>query len=387
MVTRIALVFLLASCATPPGADDGATLGPVGATAAALTACPSVPAITAYDLDDGLDAADTGDRSVYYASSYSGTDYQKVAAALSAAGSNTPSAVVLDRVYELDGATPRIPEGVMLTGGGLRRSCAGSDLSVALDSSDTCIEVADATGILAGRVYVLTDGTYSGYLGAFAVSSVDGDTVCKSGAFGFTAPVGTMVAQRDAMLGTTPTSWAEDIVVDSVLFDGNDRCETHTHDWRHANTFPVRGENTVRNSVFYDTPSENLTVCGTLVESNVGIDLGGSFTHGSCSTGCGRPQVVFVRNQVSNANIYGDSVMQHSEGLITLSVNAGRIVSQGNVYVGGGEGVYGLAAQDDLPILAVDDCYEDFPRLISYYNDPDEGEFRMLDVDQVDVGE
>lgn len=176
------------------------------------------------------------------------------------------------------------------------------------------------------------------------------------------------------------------IVIDSVLFDGAAQCNASTNDWRYNNTLSIRGENVVRNSWFVNTPSENLTTCGATVDANTAFNLEGSFVHKSCGPGQQLPDLV-INNHVENVNLATNAVSGHSEGAITLSLNAGEIFLSGNVFRCGREGVLGVGlAAGGENIVAHGDYYEDFDRLITIQDIANAQRFRFYNVTMSDVG-
>lgn len=346
------------------------------------------PTIANYDLTNGLAPGDTGSRQTFSPSSYAGTDNQMVQAAVAAAAA-VGGAVVLDRVYEvstgifLQGFGDRT---IMLTGGGLRRVCSPNQtLTAPVSASDTCVNVADGTAYTVGySAGVFSGEAWNQLAGSWTISSVSATQVCKSSQLGFTADAGATLGYRSNLVTTIPTV-SSGVVIDSVLFDGANDCNDHTHDWTLNNAISIRGENIIRNSVFYDSPSETITSCGADILNNRAFDLQGSFVHKSCSTG--GPQEVIANNYVDNANIAGDAVMEHSEGIITFSANAGNMMLWGNRFRRGGEGVFGLASVDDEEVHVSSDCYAQVPdSLITVYSGGDAGTFTFDSTCMFNVG-
>ena len=189
-----------------------------------------------------------------------------------------------------------------------------------------------------------------------------------------------------ALAMTTANPYPRGIVIDSVVFDGNwDTCGS-AGDWRYDNALSIRGRNTVRNSVFVDSPSESITSCGAVLEGNVGWHLAGSFVHKSCATGQQAADIL-VGNRVAGVNLLGDAGLGgHSEGAVTFSAAAGAILLMGNVFVDGLEGVYGVADSQAEGVLATGDCYQGFPRLLTYYDGARPETFRFPGTRMVRVG-
>lgn len=330
-------------------------------------------------------SADTGARQVFSPESYSGTNTQKITQA-SVAAQAVGGAVVLDQIYEITASVP-IYSGVLYTGGGLARVCdAAPQLTAPLIVTDNCVQVADVTGIRVG-FYVLTTGvSYFDVIGSLGISSINTETnqLCGSGQFNLAAGTNAYMVRQISLMQMIDTT-QHDIVIDSMTFDGRSDCNNYLFDWRYNNTFGLRGRNTLKNSLFYRTPSENVTTCGATIENNVGIQLTGSFIHKSCPTTPEAPIDFLVGNYVDGANIGTDAVMEHSEGVMTLSNNAGKILSFGNTFKNGSEGAFGLASGEDRNIVTYNDCYAHFPRMISLYSDAESYEFRFVETTLVDV--
>lgn len=312
----------------------------------------------------GLAPADTGARTVISPSSYGGTDPQKLLAAMQAADAlpDNTAAVVLDRVYEVNVGTA-VPDTVMVTGGGIRRACTPTATASAFTSgSGSCVTVDDASAFVNGPyVAFVTDTTYAGSRDGstqriITLSSHTDTTLCHTGTINFDVPDGaTAIVVGDLLLANTKTG----VIVDSVFFDGANDCNGYTHDWTLNNALPIRGDNIVRNSVFYDSPSETMTSCGGTIENNRGYQLQGSLTHVSCSVS--DEPVQYIRNNtVMGANLATDAIMEHSEGVITFSANAGDLRLSGNKFIDGEEGALGVFDSADDPTHVVGDCYHGF---------------------------
>ena len=335
----------------------------------------------AVDLTEGLPPMDTGSREVFDPDSYDGSDDRKFVMALGDAQA-VEGAVVMNRVYELT-TTPFIRSSVMLTGGGLRRSCSPVAVVTAGGSQQRgCLEVDTAKGFApSDRVLLVVGPGWDDHIASFTVVEAHDHTICIKNPITEPVPKGSFVIRHNNLLSLTDPM--DGIVIDSVLFDGANRCNDYTHDWRFNNAVTIRGSNVIRNSVFYDSPSESITSCGAVVQNNLAFDLQGSFIHKSCPT---HPEPLdrIENNYVEGANLAGNEVMKHSEGLITFSANAGTIEATGNVFRHGREGVYGLAAAEDEGVSAVDDCYAHFPHVIEIYADASQAGFDF-DVQLIDV--
>lgn len=358
--------------------------GILDCSAPAAPICLYPPA--SIDVSAGLNPVDTGNRPVFHTEAYVGSGRQKIQQA-GADAAAVGGAVIIDRVYEVENQV-NLYSGVLYTGGGIRRACTPhAVVTQSAMASDSCISVSDVSGFGSRRgVQLVTDNTFDGVLGRFRVETIDSDTnrLCSNAPIGFAVPVGADVIYT-YNLARLSDMYSGGLVVDSVLFDGAARCNGYTHDWRQNSTLPMRGKNTIRNSVFYDTPSENLTTCGGTVENNIAFDLDGSFIHKSCSEP-NEPVDIVRNNYVSNANRAGNDATWHAEGLITFSANAGNIMLSGNVFKDGREGVFGQVSTDDENVFAAHGCYANFPHLIEFYGNVDLSKFVFTDVKMFDVG-
>jgi len=339
---------------------------------------------TKIDRTNGAPKADTGSRTVFRAS-----DYGTGVAAINAAGNAAKAsggAVWIDSVVTVDNYA-KLYAGVLYTGGGLKRKCHFcSTVKTASQASDTCLEMYDASGYTLHRQVLVSAGPgFADTLGTFTPTYLDGDKLCRGTAIGFAIPIGADVVATHVLAKTFPGSEEDGIVLDSVLFDGNESCAANSknHDWRYNNAVSIRGKNVVKDSWFVDMQSENLVVCGAIVANNIADDLEGSFVHKSC--GANVPDLT-VGNYVEDVNQTGDAVMQHSEGVYVFSSNAGNNHSVGNVYRNGGEGAWGEANSSSEQLLSMGDCVARLPRRISFCCSADETTFRWVDLTEIAIG-
>ena len=289
----------------------------------------------------------------------------------------------MSRVYETTD-TVRLFEDVMYTGGGIRRACTPVATIKGI-LKDGCVVVDNAIQFKERQaVTIIRDPSNEGFVGNLEViSNLNGKLCFKSGR---NAPYQVNdVIIRTFNLASPPLTYTKNIVIDSVLFDGNKQCNSQTHDWRFNNTLPIRGDNIVRNSVFKNTPSENLTGCRGVFEDNIAVDLDGSFIHISCSPEEAGTEKV-SRNYTARTNLVGDEIMGHSEGTITFSSNSRDLLLRDNVFLDGGEGVFGFAGPDDEGLHAQNDCYAKFPRVITIYGGANSRRFVFRNVSFIDIG-
>lgn len=346
------------------------------------------------DLVNGGVPADTGPRQVFHTESYAGA----VSTKINKAGQDAAAvggAVIIDQVYEVTKAV-FLYDGVMYTGGGLRRACMPvSTATVAAAQGDPCVTVDSVAGQVAnsGNSFLVNTGPgMDDTLGTIAVTSIDtaNSKLCRlSGGLQIAIPAGAKIFPVFSLARTYPTESTGGIIVDSVLFDGSNDCNSATHDWRYNNTLPFRGYgNTVRNSVFYDTPSENLTICRSNVQNNIAVDLQGSLVHKSCSINpTDDTGIDYIEgNYVENANIGTDEVVGHSEGVITFSAQSHKIFATRNVFRYGAEGAFGLMGTDDEDVGSLRNCYAHFPRVIEFGANTDQSSFRSVDDTLIDIG-
>lgn len=299
--------------------------------------------------------------------------------------------MVLSRVYEVFGTAYLYP-GVLYTGGGLRRACQTATVTMAAPAADNCVTIDDATPFRGGGLKVFSGPGYDQLAGVIVDYTITGNTLCTTEPLGFDIEAGWQIAHSYMLAHAAGGTYADDIVIDSIYFDGGwknadgSACNDATHDWREANTFPLKGRgNVIRNSVFTNTPSENLTICGMTLTGNIAYDLGGSFVHKSCSAS-EREIDVLANNYVENANLVGNELMQHSEGLITFSANSDPMALHDNVFRNGTEGVLGDANGDDGNLAAFGGCYAHFPRLFSWHDAESVTSFKFFNVKMIDIG-
>ncbi len=339
-------------------------------------------------LVSGLAPGDTGTRTVYHTGSYGGSDNNKIKQAGLAAAA-VSGAVVIDTVLTLT-ASGLVYDNVLYTGGGVRRACGPQALTTAAAlSTDSCVSVDNTTGFGGGTHTFSSDGTFGGFLGISGAVTISGAQICKtSGTWGFAIPSGSHVAKTFTLL-QAPTVRTGPIIFDSVLFDGGGDCNATIHDWRYNDIAALKyHQDEVRNSWFYDTPSEALTLCGSTIKHNVAIDLGGSLTHKSCSVSPTDETFVDVMegNYIESVNLLTDAVLGHSEGAFTFSANSRKSFYTGNVLLGGEEGVWGYMQPEDEDQASVHDCAAHFPRLIEFAPTTDPTTFRFVDDELIDVG-
>lgn len=335
----------------------------------------------------GLPVADTGTRPRFYPEDYTGVTAPHVRiSAASGAAAAVGGVVVLSEVYEITDSV-YIHPGVTYTGGGIRRACIPAPaLDTALLPTDTCVKVDDVTGAATGYYLLTTGPSYFDLIGTVGITSVNAGTneLCANSAIGLTAGTNARMVRVFNML-TMPSGNEDGIVFDSVLFDGNSECNNYTHDWRFNNTVALRGRNTVQNSVFINTPSENLTVCGSIIRNNIGVNMYGSLIHKSCTPATDAPIDLVVGNYVERANLATDAISEHTEGVITLSSNAGNIYSSDNVFRHGSEGAFGYVSNDDRDIISYNDCYAHLKRGIYMYSDADSATFQFIETEYIDT--
>jgi len=361
---------------TGGGGGTGGAGAPCGDCAAGIWSDASTCVYPSFDVDPdvGLPPADTGAREVFDPDDFPGADSAKLQAASQLAAA-VQGAVVMHRVYETGVSVFAYP-GVLYTGGGIRRACAPvATTTGASQAQDLCVQVDSMLSYEPGTILaVVTGPSYDELITQLNVDHL-GAGCSNVVPIGADIPVGATLVPIHTLLKGTPT-YTDDVIIDAVLLDGAFRCNPYTSAWTINNAVTLGGANTVRNSVIFDSPSESLTMCGGLVENNAAFALQGSLIHKSCVVSP-EPLDLVIGNHVDGANAAGDEVMKHSEGLITLSANAGNIQSSDNVFFNGGEGVFGLAGPDDEDIYAVQDCYAHFDRVIRLYNGADQNLFEF----------
>ena len=332
----------------------------------------TLPTILDHDLIQGEPPAPTDTRQVFSPSDYTGTDWQRVQQAAWDAD-DVDGAVVLDRVYEVEHAV-NVSGPMMLTGGGLRRACT-PDVVVTdfAPAGATCVDTSGA-GLAYSETVLLTTGpAWADSIETATVWSAMPGEVCFFGPLVSDIGAGTRLVRVHPLLRLTPPV-IDGAVVESTLLDGANRCANYTHDWRYNSTAQLRGSNIIRDVVVYDSPGESFTTCGSRVEGVHAFDLQGSLVHKSCGA-WPAPVDILVGNFVDGANLATDAVMQHSEGLFTSSANAGAVFSANNLFLHGGENVFGLSNETGEDIVSSGDCYVDFRAVIGLLPDADPERF------------
>lgn len=386
---------LLTACAPADGAAPGTTTAPLicgqrcgecdaGTYDCSTSECVYPSAHVPPLLATGLPPAPTGARVVFDPEDFYGpSEYQKVNQALREAG-KVGGAVVLGKVYEIDRALD-IYGGTMLTGGGLRRKCMpAATVTVAPAIGDACVTVDSVAGYEPYQQAAATQqagGGYNDTLGLYGVLHADPRTsqLCGTQPVSFAMPAGTRLPAVFTMMRVFGVV-ADGIVVDSVLFDGSNDCNDVTHDWRFNNALAIRGANTVRNSLFYDSPSETLTTCGGTVADNLGLHLQGGLDHISCGT----PALDIISgNYIENANVATDAVMGHSEAVITFSANPLPLEMHDNVFRHSKEPAIGMVGAGTETLYVEGDCYAHTRGSVLMHASADGQYSRLVDVELI----
>lgn len=309
--------------------------------------------------------ANTGNRQVFYPSNYLGTSESRITQAGESAYA-VGGAVILDKVYEITSHVTLF-DGVMYTGGGLRRaSNVRTIVSSPVQPSDNWITVQSVEGLRIGNIVINTNSSAAGTIWSFVIDEIDtmNSRLIFENPIGVSIPSGAYVF-NEFPLAKGVNKYLNGVVIDSMLFDGNIEGNSWTHDWDFNNTMFIRGSNIVRNCYFFDTPSENIISCGGRFIGNVAFNLSGSFIHKGCDEENAEPDEI-RGNYVGNSNLKGDKTMGHSEAVITLSLNSRDIHLTGNIFRYGRESVIGNAAAEDLPIYSEANYFSSFPRFVSF---------------------
>lgn len=274
--------------------------------------------------------------------------------------------VQLDRVYTIS-QSMYVYSWITYRGGGIKRACSPrATLTADVDAAATCLPVNTTDGFAGNQpILVVPDASYhpSRWTLFTASGTVPGTTsLCLAGPIGNSTTAGAyaimafpMIVQVESNGTTGPTPG---MVIEDMEIDGSASCNDGTHDWRFNDVGAIKAA-TLRRVWVHDTPSEGFTICGSVVSDNRGERLGGSFVHKSCSLPW---HDTIVNNRVRGANLFRDSVMGHSEGVITLSANGGNMRVAGNTFADGQEGAFGLMNGDDEGIVAEGNVFSTFAR-------------------------
>src|SRR5690242_11149944 len=136
------LALALACSSDDPGAPpEGDPCGECGAGTLVGDECRYPSADLPAVLADGLPPADTGDRAVFHVSDYDGPTAQARIRQATLAAAPVDGAVVLDEVYTITDAI-LVEDGVLYTGGGLRRACTPHAVTTsAVAAGEPCLPV------------------------------------------------------------------------------------------------------------------------------------------------------------------------------------------------------------------------------------------------------
>ncbi|MBL8741553.1 MAG: hypothetical protein JNK04_10680, partial [Myxococcales bacterium] len=179
--------------AEPPPPVDGDPCGECGAGEWRDAAC-HMPSMDV-DLVRGLPPAPTDHRDVFNPDDFEGSDTLKLERASQAAAA-VGGAVVMHRVFETI-ETVYAYEGVMYTGGGIRRACTPVATVVRPSlPSDSCVRVDTTEGFSRGTLLAGVVGPAANdYKGLMALATGSADELCAYSALGFSLPAGAKIVQ------------------------------------------------------------------------------------------------------------------------------------------------------------------------------------------------
>ena len=246
-------------------------------------------------------------------------------------------------------------------------------------ASGSSITVDDASGFRVGQRIVVIDtsatnggfGYGEGWYGATTanrtvITGISGNIITFNGTpnTAITAANGDVYTchniffPEDADMG--------DIYFEGVTFDGNGT-NNPIKDWRLNNTYfdttnsdayPI-----ITGCRFVDLPSENFVIGGGVFDSCTFDDLTGSLVHVSNGSAINKRPLIISNCWGSGFNSGTDAVMQHSEGMITLSAGPINVTLVNCSFDTGSEGILGGVGAD-TPNLTIDNCtFENFANI------------------------
>lgn len=154
-------------------------------------------------------------------------------------------------------------------------------------------------------------------------------------------------------------------VFENVVFDGSKGCNNFTYDWKFNQTITINENDSIKNCVFINTPSENIYMCGGLIKDCRAYNLNGSFVHASC--GIQNPPVSFIENNYTQG-VCLISVSQngHNEGWFTYSANTRNFNATNNYSENGGESCFGSQELDDYNNTFTNNTFINFKNKKNY---------------------
>lgn len=148
------------------------------------------------------------------------------------------------------------------------------------------------------------------------------------------------------------------ITLDNMLIDGNKRCNNYTYDWKYNITTVMSDMDTIRNSTFINTPTENVFMCGGQLENCRAFNLNGSFAHGSCSNYI--PITNIINNYVNGVCLAPHEMNGHNEGCFTYSSNVQNFYIANNTFINGKEACWGAMGLDDYNNTLQNNMFKNF---------------------------
>lgn len=239
-----------------------------------------------------------------------------------------------------------------------------------------------------GYIYLFTDTTEFSSSTTLSISSISGNTVTFTSAIGglydpntlhpqiTSWPVGTKVLLSYTQLDDG--GYRTNFSVNNLIFDGNRANNSYNYSWRINPAIHLQGnagQQIISNSTFINMPNENIVGHGIKVVNNTAFNLNGSFVHLSANYNYSPDQIpsIISGNVTDSTNRINDTIIGHSEGVITFSNTSGYANIVNNRFKHGANAILGFiqsgtdAGNGGVRNLLVADNYaEDFHKI--FYN-------------------
>ncbi|MBL4709766.1 MAG: hypothetical protein JKY48_15135, partial [Flavobacteriales bacterium] len=169
-------------------------------------------------------------------------------------------------------------------------------------------------------------------------------------------------------------SQLDSVYIKNLIFDGNRSSYTLNYDWRVATTIMLTSTNEalIEDCRFYETPAENIFLCGASFKNCHGQGLNGSILHFSCQPNKYITNVLY--NNFKNVNEVPDAIMSHSEAAFTFSAKVRNLRVAYNYIEGIGEHGLGRFSNDDYNNEITDNLLntdKDEVNFLAFYTSPD----------------
>lgn len=158
----------------------------------------------------------------------------------------------------------------------------------------------------------------------------------------------------------------DSVVLKNLIFQGNRKNYNLNYDWRVNTTINLSTTNfsVIEECRFYDIPSENIFLCGSIVTNCSGRGFNGSALHFSCNTDDRKTEV--LHNNFTETNAVGDSIMEHSEASFTFSAKVRNLRVSYNTINQINEYGIGIFKNDDFSNEITDNLFNTNKDLVGF---------------------